>query len=126
MIDALAIEWKQLDTLSVFKGRIYESLNKSERYLALKTVQLNKEKKDGKIKGCTCVNGSQQRLYTAEEDASSLTVSTEALLITAAIDVAEQHFVATSPGYQKRNVTRKKVFYRQVRGPSILMCDTTL
>ena len=34
-------------------------------------------------------------MYTAEEDASSRTVSTEALLITAAIDVAEERFVAT-------------------------------
>ena len=50
-IDALAVEWKQLDTLSVFKGRTYESLDKSERSSALRTVQLTKEKKDGKPKG---------------------------------------------------------------------------
>ena len=94
-LDALAVEWKQLDTLSVFKGRMYESLNKSERHSALRTVQLIKEKKDGKIKGHTCVNGSRQRSYTAEEDASSPTVSTEALLITAAIDAAEKRSVAS-------------------------------
>ena len=58
-VDALAVEWKQLDTLSVFNGRTYESLNKSERYSALRTVQLMKEKKDGKNKGRTCVNGSR-------------------------------------------------------------------
>ena len=34
-------------------------------------------------------------MYTAEEDVSSPTVSTEALLITAAIDAAEERFVAT-------------------------------
>ena len=94
-IDALATEWEQLDTLSVFKGRDYDSLSKQDRCSALKTVQLIKEKKDGKIKGRTCVNGSRQRLYTAEEDASSPTVSTEALLITAAVDAAEERFVAT-------------------------------
>ena len=44
-IDTLAMEWQQLDTLSVFKGREYESLSKDERYTALKTVQLIKEKK---------------------------------------------------------------------------------
>ena len=58
-VNALAVEWKQLDILSVFKGRIYDSLNKSERYSALRTVQLIKEKKDGKNKGRTCVNGSR-------------------------------------------------------------------
>ena len=84
-----------MDTLSVFKGRIYDSLSDSDRKGALRTVQLIKEKKDGRIKGRTCVNGSRQRLYTAEEDASSPTVSTEALLLTAAIDAAEERFVAT-------------------------------
>ena len=54
-----------------------------------------KQKKDGTIKGRTCVNGSKQRNYTAEEDASSPTVSTEALLLTAAIDSHEKQFVAT-------------------------------
>ena len=47
------------------------------------------------IKGRTCVNGSRQRSYTAEEDASSPSVSTEALLLTAAIDAHERRFVAT-------------------------------
>ena len=63
--------------------------------MVLGTVQLIKAKKDGRIKGRACVNGSQQRRYTAEEDASSPTASTEALLITAAIDAAEQRYVAT-------------------------------
>ena len=94
-VDALAAEWKQLDSLSVFKPRKFASLSKIERRGALRTVQLIKEKKDGRIKGRTCVNGSRQRLYTAEEDASSPTVSTEALLLTAAIDAAERRFVAT-------------------------------
>ena len=94
-IDALATEWKQLDTLEVFKPRKFKSLNKTERKGALRTVQLIKEKIDGRIKGRTCVNASRQRLYTAEEDASSPTVSTEALLLTAAIDAAEKRFVAT-------------------------------
>ena len=34
-------------------------------------------------------------MYTAEEDASSPTVSTEALLITVAIDAVEERFIAT-------------------------------
>ena len=70
-------------------------MSKQDRRSALRTVQLIKEKKDGKIKGQACVNGSRQRLYTAEEDASSPTVSTEALLITGAIDAAEERFIAT-------------------------------
>ena len=94
-IEALATEWKQLDDLSIFKGRTFESLMAQERKQALRTVQLIKQKKDGKIKGCTCVNGSRQRYYTAEEEATSPTVSTEALLLTAAIDASEGQSVTT-------------------------------
>ena len=94
-VNALADEWKQLDTLSVFKGRKYSTLTAAERKAALRTVQLIKEKKDGRIKGRACFNGSRQRLYTAEEDASLPTVSTGALLLTATIDAAEECHVAT-------------------------------
>ena len=58
-INALAKEWKQLDTLSVFEGREYYSLAKKERHGALRTAQLIKQKKDGTIKGRTRDNGSQ-------------------------------------------------------------------
>ena len=52
------------------------------------------KKKDRKIKGCTCVNGSRQRVYTNKEDASSSTLSTKGLILTAAIDTLEERFVA--------------------------------
>lgn len=42
-----------------------------------------------------CNNGSRQSLYTAEEDALSPTISNEALSLTAAVDAAEERFVAT-------------------------------
>ena len=41
------------------------------------------------------MNRSRQRYYTAEEDATSPTVSTEALLLTAAIDTSDGQLVAT-------------------------------
>ena len=94
-IEALAKEWKQLDSLAVFKGRFYNTLTQQQRKEALGIVQLIKHKKDGRVKGRTCVNGSRQRSYTAEEDASSPTVSTEALLLTAVIDAKEGREIAT-------------------------------
>ena len=95
-IDALSAELKQLDTLNILKGGEYGTITAKQMKGPLRTVQLIKEKKDGRIKGCTCMNGSFQRSYSAEEDASSPTVSTKALLLTAAIDAAESRFVATS------------------------------
>ena len=71
------------------------SLTPQERKQALRTVQLIKQKKDVKIKGYTCVNESKERYYKVEEDATSPTVSTEALLLTAAIDSSEGRSVAT-------------------------------
>ena len=58
-INALAKEWKQLDTLSVFEDREYYSLAKKERHSALRTAQLIKQKKDETIKGRTRDSGSQ-------------------------------------------------------------------
>ena len=50
--------------------------------------------KEGKIKVHTCVDGSWQQLYIAEEDVSSLIVSTKGLLLTAAIDMSKNRFIA--------------------------------
>ena len=41
------------------------------------------------------MNGSRQYIYTNKEDASSPTVSTEGLLLTAAINASKNRFVAT-------------------------------
>ena len=81
--------------LNMFKGGQFNSLNNDKRKSVLRVVQLIKKKKDGSIKGHTCINGSKQRKYTPEDDASSLTVSTEALLFIAAINAAEEKNVAT-------------------------------
>ena len=43
-------------------------------------VNLIKEKRCGKMKGRTCANGSTQRSYVSREEASSPTLSLEALL----------------------------------------------
>ena len=57
-INALSTEWSQVDALSIFKGRKYEILMEMERKGDSNTVQLIKQKKDGKINGGTYINGS--------------------------------------------------------------------
>ena len=49
-INDLAAEWEQLDRLSVFKGREYDSLSKQDKCSAFKTVQLIKGGKMVKLK----------------------------------------------------------------------------
>ena len=44
------------------------------------------KKRDGRIKARTCADGSTQRAYISKEDATSPTVMTESILLTATIE----------------------------------------
>jgi hypothetical protein len=94
--EALIKEWKQLDEKNVFHGLYFHETTPEQRKQALHLVQLIKEKRCGKIKGRTCADGRKQRQYINQEDSTSPTVSTEALLITLMIDALENRDVATS------------------------------
>jgi hypothetical protein len=52
-----------------------------------------KEKRDGKIKGRTVAGGNKQRDYISKEGASSLTVTTESVLLLCIIDDEEERDV---------------------------------
>ena len=53
-----------------------------------------KEKRDVRVKGRACANGRKQRTYTNKEDATSLPVFTEAIVLTALIEAYEERYVA--------------------------------
>ena len=53
------------------------------------------EKRDGTIKARACANGSTQRSYINKEEATSPTISTEAILTTVVIDVKQNRDVIT-------------------------------
>jgi hypothetical protein len=94
--DALISEWKQLDEKKVFHGVHFKDTSYEQRSKALRLVQLIKQKRCGKIKGRTCADGRKQKEYIKEEDSTSPTVSTEALLLTLMIDANEHRDVATA------------------------------
>ena len=52
------------------------------------------EKRDGSVKGRLCANGSIQRAYITKEEASSPTVTLEAVILTCLIDAMEGRDVA--------------------------------
>jgi len=62
---------------------------------ALEAINLIKEKRTGKIKGCTCADGRKQRKWINKEDTASPTVSLEALITSLLIDAFEERDVAT-------------------------------
>ena len=54
-----------------------------------------KQKRDGTVKGRTVAGGNKQRDYIGKEEASSPTVSTEAVVLTSVIEASEDRDVAT-------------------------------
>ena len=94
-------EFKQLNNGTMLGKLVFstvdsKALTSKERWRALKVVNVIKQKRCGKIKGCTCADGSKEKKFLKErerESISSLTVSTEALMTTLVIDVIEKRDV---------------------------------
>ena len=69
-------------------------LTSEQRREALAYLMFLKRKRCGKVKGRGCADGRKQRAYVSREDATSPTVSTEAVFLTAVIDALEGREVA--------------------------------
>jgi len=99
-IAALLKEYNQMDKgpmpgKPVFGAVDYHTLSEQEKKEALEAVNLIKEKRDGKIKGRTCANGSKQRQYLKDgENVYSPTCAMESLMTTLIIDALEKRDVA--------------------------------
>ena len=87
-------EMKQLHMRDTFKPMHYRELNEAQKKSVLESHMFLKEKRDGKVKGRTVAGGNKQRDFISKEDASSPTVSTEAVLLTSIIDAEEGRDVA--------------------------------
>jgi hypothetical protein len=71
-----------------------ESLCKEERAKALASLVFLKEKRDDSVEAWMCIDGRKQRGDWAKQDTTSPTVSTEAVFITALIEVHNERNVA--------------------------------
>jgi hypothetical protein len=80
-IEAIKAECTQLDDRGVFKPVKVQDLTVLQRKRALRAITFVKEKRSGKIKGRTVVDGRGQRACIDPDDARSPTVCTESLLI---------------------------------------------
>ena len=89
-------ELEQLHNKKVFTPINTESLTREQKHQAIGSLMFLKEKRDGRIKGRVCANGSTQRSLSAKEDAASPTVSLEAVLMSCIIDATENRVVATT------------------------------
>ena len=71
-----------------------KDLTKEQRRDALAYLMYLKRKRCGKYKARGCADGRKQRAWTNKEDASSPTISTEAVFLTSIIDALENRDVA--------------------------------
>jgi hypothetical protein len=86
---------KQLHNRRVFKPIDASKLSALDKRGALESLIFLVEKKDNKIKGWTCANGSTQQEFVNQEDGTSPTAATESILLTATIDAEEGRDVMT-------------------------------
>jgi hypothetical protein len=64
-VDAMMAEFAQLENLSVYKALDPKTLSRKQKIEALRSINLVKEKRDGRLKGRTVADGRPQRsLYT--------------------------------------------------------------
>jgi len=93
---ALSAEYAQLDSLSVFTPRDASMLNWNEKKEALRTIDLIKKKRCGKVKGRSVVDGRDQREQYSKAETSSPAITFESLIATFVVDAYERRDVATS------------------------------
>jgi hypothetical protein len=82
-------EMKQLHFHNTFKPNHWSKLSKTQHQTVLELHIFLKEKQDGSLKGRTVAGGNKQRDYISKEDASSPTVTTEAILLSCIINAEE-------------------------------------
>lgn len=93
--DAVIKELRQLHDREVMGPKSGESLTKSDRRAALNYLMFLKKRRNGSIKGRGCADGRKQRAYITKEEASSPTISTEAVFLIITIGAKERRDVAT-------------------------------
>jgi hypothetical protein len=95
-LDAIYKEFAQINNQKSFGPLDPSTLTKEQKQKALREITLVKRKRCGRIKARMVADGRPQRKYIAKEDATSPTVSTEALLVSLIIDAFEGRDVATA------------------------------
>jgi Reverse transcriptase (RNA-dependent DNA polymerase) len=95
-VDAMMAEFAQLQNFSVYKPLDSTKLTHKKKRSALRSINLIKEKRDGRLKGRTVADGRPQRALYQKSDITSPTVSSEALLLSLLIDAHEGRDVATA------------------------------
>ena len=79
-LNAIITEYEQLENLSVFTPIHVKTLSPESRKGALQAINLIKEKRTGKLKGCTVADGRKQRSLYDKHEISSPALSRDGFL----------------------------------------------
>ena len=97
---AMLKELMQLNDMEVFRpfdaAAVDEEKTREVLRTSLRSVNLIKEKRDGRIKGRSCADGRPQREQFSKQETTSPTVSAEALFLSIMIDAYKGRDVATA------------------------------
>ena len=125
-VAAMFKEYKQLDDINVLGKLDPDSLTHEQKRNALRAVNLIKLKHDGKMKGRTCADGSTQRKYVPRDEASSPTLSLEALMTILLINAYEERDTAifnVPRAYLHAKIPDDKFASLKIRGEFVdIMC----
>eukprot|EP00804_Cyclotella_cryptica_P005141 CCRYP_018676-RA/>CCRYP_018676-RA protein AED:0.47 eAED:0.17 QI:0/0/0/0.75/0.33/0.25/4/0/800 len=94
---AVTAKLTQMHDMATYTPMHAHELTREQRVQALSLLMflILTQKRDGRTKGQACANGSKQRGYIDKESATSPTVSTDSLMITAAVDAVELRDIVT-------------------------------
>jgi hypothetical protein len=92
--ESVGKEMKQLHWQNSFKPMHWKSLTAEQRKKVLESHIFVERKHDGLLKARQVAGGNKQQGYIIKEDASSSTVSSEAVMLTCAIDATKKRDVA--------------------------------
>ena len=81
VVGTLMKEHTQLDEFNVFKPLDAASLTMEEKAWSLQVLNILKEKRDGALKGWTCVVGRPQQSHISKEESAPPTCSNNALTL---------------------------------------------
>ena len=95
-LNALLDEFGQIHKHDTFTPQFANELMAEQINQALQIITMIKEKRCGKVKARTCVDGRKQRKYIKKDDVSSPTVQQESLITSMMIDATEGRDVATA------------------------------
>ena len=92
-VSAIENEYKQMDTLNVFQPLYFKNIPPNQKQNILNAIDSIKEKRCGKIKGRTVVDGRKQLDLYNKAEVSSPALSLEGFVSTLVVDAAEERHV---------------------------------